>query len=174
MPLTISILRDIKKNYCYVHVLSTCADPFEPCPVALVKNGCVCVSVYTGKYHQKPFHCDGNLPIHFPTCLGFLEGRLGFQLCYLLGVWWSGPDNRERAKEREFFEDQKWLFILLSDPICCHSNRSLLTYVMRWFVSLCSEFSFECRATPRASRHSQTLWSSTERAKGTGSMSERI
>jgi hypothetical protein len=44
----------------------------------------------------------------------------------------------ERAKQKEFFEDQKWLLVLLSDPICCHSNRLLLTCVVGWFVSVCS------------------------------------
>lgn len=39
--------------------------------------------------------------------------------------------TEERAKEKEFFEDQKCLFILLSDPICCHSNRFLLNSAIR-------------------------------------------
>lgn len=49
----------------------------------------------------------------------------------------------ERAKQKEFFEDQKWLFILLSDPICCHGNRLLLTCVMGWFASISSKRSFD-------------------------------
>lgn len=42
------------------------------------ENGSMCGSVYTGKCHQQCFLWDSNLPTHFPPCLGFLEGRLGF------------------------------------------------------------------------------------------------
>lgn len=89
-------------------LLCTCVKHLCGClwtyPVAFVKNDCVCVSVYTGKYHQRRLHRDGNLSIHFPTCLRFLEGRLGFQLCYLRGVWWSGPDNRGEQREENFLK----------------------------------------------------------------------
>lgn len=104
----------------------------------------MCGSVYTGKCHQSCFLWDSNLPTHFPPCLGFLEGRLGFFNCVICEVFDGVVQiTGERAKQKEFFEDQKWLFILLSDPICCHGNRLLLTCVVGWFASISSERSFD-------------------------------
>ena len=80
----------------------------------------------------------------------------------------------ESKGKRIFWRSQTWLFILLSDPICCHSNRFLLTPVMGWFVSICSEFSFDWGAAPTASRQFQALWSSAEGPQAQTPMSERI
>lgn len=90
---------------CYFSALmfDTLVTSSELQPVALVKFINTPAHTHIQKCHHRPFPCKSNLYTDFPTCLVFLEGRLGFQLCYLLGVWWSGPDNRGESKGKRFF-----------------------------------------------------------------------
>lgn len=124
-------------------MLSTSVDSFEPSLLLAGKMEACAVLCTQANTISRAFSGTLTFPHTFHPAWVFLKVDWVFN-CVICKVFDGVIQiTGERAKQKEFFEDQKWLFILLSDPICCHGNRLLLTCVVGWVASISSEPSFD-------------------------------